>query len=353
MTAVERVIARARAELGYMEKASNSQLEDKTANAGKKNWNKYAKYLDDLGVYNGKKNGYDWCDCFADYCFIAEFGKELGLKMICQPDKSYGAGVNNSARYYKKEGRLDKNPAVGDQVYFIGNDGLYYHTGLVVAVDDDTVTTIEGNAGSGSTRVVETVYKRSNKRLGAFGHPHWELAGDAPVVNEPEKVESEEKSAETVSLAVGDIIRLNNDATVYGKSYKFSSWVYNRNLYVRAIKGDRITISTSKTGAVTGNVDVKYVIKGGQNVVVPKPETPSVESKPEIENVPTNITLQTGDIVRMSSDATVYGKSYKFSNWVYNCNLYVRAIKGDKITISTLKTGAVTGNVDVKYLSKV
>lgn len=34
MTAIERVIATARAEIGYIEKATNSQLEGKTANAG-------------------------------------------------------------------------------------------------------------------------------------------------------------------------------------------------------------------------------------------------------------------------------------------------------------------------------
>lgn len=55
MTAIERVIATARAEIGYIEKATNSQLEDKTANAGSGNWTKYAAFLDGLGVYNFPK----------------------------------------------------------------------------------------------------------------------------------------------------------------------------------------------------------------------------------------------------------------------------------------------------------
>lgn len=71
MTPVEKLLATARAEIGYIEKKSNAQLDDKTANAGDKNWNKYARDLDELGrVYNGKKNGYNWCDIFADWCFI-------------------------------------------------------------------------------------------------------------------------------------------------------------------------------------------------------------------------------------------------------------------------------------------
>lgn len=68
MTPVQRVLATARSENGYLEKATNAQLEDKTANAGYNNWNKFAAFLDDLEVvYNGKKNGYAWCDCFVDY----------------------------------------------------------------------------------------------------------------------------------------------------------------------------------------------------------------------------------------------------------------------------------------------
>ena len=61
MTAVEKLLKTALAEDGYLEKKSNSQLDDKTANAGYNNWNKYARDLDLMGIYNGKKNGYAWC----------------------------------------------------------------------------------------------------------------------------------------------------------------------------------------------------------------------------------------------------------------------------------------------------
>lgn len=61
MTAVERLLQTAINEIGYLEKASNSQLDDKTANAGPNNWTKYARDLDLTKIYNGKKNGYAWC----------------------------------------------------------------------------------------------------------------------------------------------------------------------------------------------------------------------------------------------------------------------------------------------------
>ena len=63
------------------------------------------------------------------------------------------------------------------------------------------------------------------------------------------------------SLAVGDKVKLASNAPVYGSSTKFQSWVYSSTLYVREISGNRVVISTQKTGAVTGAVDKKYLTK--------------------------------------------------------------------------------------------
>lgn len=62
MTAIDKVIQVAEAEIGYIEKASNANLDDKLANAGNNNFTKYARDLDNLGnFFNGSKNGYPWC----------------------------------------------------------------------------------------------------------------------------------------------------------------------------------------------------------------------------------------------------------------------------------------------------
>lgn len=63
--------------------------------------------------------------------------------------------------------------------------------------------------------------------------------------------------------------------------------------------------------------------------------------------------LKVGDKVKMSAGATVYGKTTKFSSWVYGSTLYVREISGSRVVVSTQKTGAVTGAVDKKYLTKI
>lgn len=62
-------------------------------------------------------------------------------------------------------------------------------------------------------------------------------------------------------LKVGDAVKLQNGANVYGRSIKFASWVYDSTLYVREISGSRVVISTLKTGSITGAVDKKYLTK--------------------------------------------------------------------------------------------
>ena len=67
---------------------------------------------------------------------------------------------------------------------------------------------------------------------------------------------------------------------------------------------------------------------------------------------PTTSTFKVGDTVGLTANAVVYGKTTKFASWVYKSVLYVRAVNNNKITVSTLKTGPVTGSVDKKYLVK-
>lgn len=63
------------------------------------------------------------------------------------------------------------------------------------------------------------------------------------------------------SFAVGDRVKLASNATVYGTSKKFASFVYSSVLYLRELKGNRAVISTKKTGEITGAVHKKYLKK--------------------------------------------------------------------------------------------
>lgn len=83
---------------------------------------------------------------------------------------------------------------------------------------------------------------------------------DTYITTEQGKAVSSSGSA-AASLAVGDKVKLASNSPVYGSSKKFSSWVYSSTLYVREISGNRVVISTQKTGAITGAVDKKYLTK--------------------------------------------------------------------------------------------
>lgn len=144
------------------------------ADAGK--YNKYAAVLDKLGfVYNGPKNGFDWCDIFVDWCFISTFGSEKGMKMIYQPERGTGAGCPFSADFYREHGAFYFNPKPGDQIFF-GSTGDEYHTGIVTHIADGHVYTVEGNTGGGAGHVMKKSYPLG-PGISGYGRPDWSLAG--------------------------------------------------------------------------------------------------------------------------------------------------------------------------------
>ena len=65
------------------------------------------------------------------------------------------------------------------------------------------------------------------------------------------------------TLAIGDLVTIKGGAPIYGQNREFAAWVYSKKLYVRAIVGDRVTVSIYKSGAITGNVHRKYLTKAG------------------------------------------------------------------------------------------
>lgn len=169
------VIDLAISQLGYHEKASNSQLDSPSANAGSANWNKFARDLDKLpNFYNGPKNiGPDgaWCDIFVDWCFVTAYGREAAQFLLCQPNGSAGAGCQFSAQYFNQHGQFHASgPQTGDQIFFGSGWSNIWHTGLVVEVGNGTVTTVEGNSAD---QVARRVYSQGDGNIFGYGRPDW------------------------------------------------------------------------------------------------------------------------------------------------------------------------------------
>jgi len=64
--------------------------------------------------------------------------------MLCQPQRSAGAGCLYSAQYYKSAGCWYTSPQPGDQIFFYSS-GSINHTGIVEKIEGSNVITIEGN----------------------------------------------------------------------------------------------------------------------------------------------------------------------------------------------------------------
>lgn len=172
---IQKVLKIAQEEVGYHEKASNGNLDDPNANVGSGNWTKYARDLDAIpDFYNGKKNGYAWCDIFVDWLFMKAFGATVGLQMLCQPWKSCGAGCLYSMQYYQSAGQFFRDPQPGDQIFFSYAPNEVSHTGIVESVSGGVVNTIEGNT---SDMVGRRSYAVGSSTIVGYGRPKWDLAG--------------------------------------------------------------------------------------------------------------------------------------------------------------------------------
>lgn len=137
MKAIDKLISIAQDEVGYLEKSSNNNLYDKTANAGDKNYTKY--WEDIIPSYQGQP----WCACFVTWCFVQAFSTDMTKVLLKHYPYVYCPTMSELFT-------LHANPQAGDIVIFKRN-GEFVHTGLVTYVDGDYFETIEGNTSGGSS----------------------------------------------------------------------------------------------------------------------------------------------------------------------------------------------------------
>ncbi len=172
MSAVDKLLTIAKAEVGYLEKKSNSNLDSKTGNAGENNYTKYAR-----DIYPSLQ-GQAWCDMFVDWCFVQAFGTVVAKQLL---GGGFSAYTPTSAQYFKNKGQYHKSePKAGDQIFF-KNSSRICHTGIVTKVSGGKVYTIEGNTSSGTAvianggAVCEKSYDLNNSRIDGYGRPDWTL----------------------------------------------------------------------------------------------------------------------------------------------------------------------------------
>lgn len=206
MNAIDKLIQIAKNEVGYLEKASNSQLDSKTANAGENNYTKY--WRDIKPSYQGQP----WCAGFVSWCFMKAFGQEKAKELLKHWPYVYCPTLGN---LFTK----NANPKIGDIVIFYRN-GTFTHTGIVTAVIGDMFYTIEGNT-SGASGIIANgggvcakSYLNSQMPGTKFCTPNYSLVKDTTPVSDLDTVKKQNTRAY--------IAQIKKDTKCYTKSNKNS-----------------------------------------------------------------------------------------------------------------------------------
>ena len=183
---IQKVINIAESEIGYLEKKSNKNLDDKTKNAGSNNYTKYGRDMHD--IYPAVMDfPAAWCDAFVDWCFYKAYGVSTAKSLIYGNFDDYTV---TSAQLYKNKGAWHKTPKKGDQVFFTNASGGICHTGLVIEVTNTQVITIEGNTSSASGVVAnggcvrKKTYSLTYARIAGYGRPAYEKFCANGIVNQ-------------------------------------------------------------------------------------------------------------------------------------------------------------------------
>lgn len=207
MSAIDKLIQIAKNEIGYLEKASNSQLDSKTANAGENNYTKY--WRDIKPDYQGQP----WCAAFVSWCMMKAFGLDTAKKLLKHWPYVYCPTMADLFT-------LNSNPKVGDIVIFYRN-GTFTHTGIVIKVSGDRFWTVEGNTSGGSAiianggGVCQKSYYNSNLPGTKFCTPNYSLVKNTTSASDSDVVKKQNTRAY--------IAQIKKDTKCYTKSNKNSS----------------------------------------------------------------------------------------------------------------------------------
>lgn len=132
-------------QVGYLEKASNRNLDSKTGNAGYNNYTKYARNVNNMGLMGCQ--GQPWCAVYQFWICAQIFGKSKALDIM-------GNGFyncNSVKAHSKSKGTWHTTPKLGALVIF--RNGA--HIGRVISISGNTIRTNEGNTSSGGLNNVE------------------------------------------------------------------------------------------------------------------------------------------------------------------------------------------------------
>lgn len=140
----EKVLAVAKAEVGYREGISNGHYN---------NHQKYSPAVPGLEWSQGMA----WCQTFQAWIFL-----KAGIANLGPVTASCATGVS----WFKSRNRWSEWPAIGGMVFFGPGGGS--HVGIVYKYDANSIYTVEGNTSGGGSSVSNGVYLKVRPRRDAY-----------------------------------------------------------------------------------------------------------------------------------------------------------------------------------------
>ena len=195
------------------------------------------------------------CNCVGWVCgrFNSIYSEIKGTKTMKFP-KMY-CNAENFVDHAKEWGlKIGSTPKLGSIMVWQNN---YGHVAIVEKIISDTeIMTSESQYGY-------FAFKNMTRKKGKDGNwgmtsPKYKFAGfiyNPAVVDEPKTTTKPTSTPTTkptkptpakTAFKVGEKVKMKADAVVYGKSYRFASWVYKSTLSVREVNKNRIVISITK-----------------------------------------------------------------------------------------------------------
>lgn len=260
------ILAIEREELGYHEKKSNSNLYDKTANSGTKDYTKYAKELSELTGGRLASRG-AWCCRFQCWSMYQACGKDMKKteKMLCGPVTKSSSQL---ASQFKAKGqwfkRGEKTPKPGDFI-FTNIGGKIGHIGMVEKVKNNRVYTIEGNV---SYKVKRKNYSLKSLYINSYARPKYES----------EVIEKESTVLKGIDVSSWDITshKAHTDSVyksgvdfVIVKATEGVSYVnpYYKEQYNKAKKDNKLLGAYHYAKGLDAKKEAKYFYDAVKNIV--------------------------------------------------------------------------------------
>jgi len=321
---IDPMIEIAKAEIGYLEKKSNSQLDDKTANAGSANYTKY--WRDVYPQFQGQA----WCACFVSWVFEKAYGLETAKKLLKHWPYTYCPTL--ASKFTR-----NANPKKGDIVIFY-HGGTFTHTGIVTSVNGDNFTTIEGNTSGGSTiisnggGVCAKSYKNSSLPGTKFCTPDYSIVTTVAKSATTEQVKPESKETKSGSK-LNESVKYNATVTTTLNVRKYAGTSYGLCSFSPLAKGATVGVcdSVKATDGTTwyyiqyqgkyGFVSGKYLKKVEAAKAEKKTETVGDKVADKAHKI-ADIMIKEGFVYNNSGNKMIFADARAAKKRVSNCALF-------------------------------